>query len=262
MAANPTFAAAKLDMCFQITANKISFQARKMLQIPFLRARPLTVSVASSASNPQMHPKSYVKVCGVTNVEDALLAASSGANLIGMILWPKAKRSIHPVTAKEIAKVAREHGASPVAVFVDEDADTICKVCEDSDVDIAQLHGDGARSALTDLPSSLRTVYVMHADKAGIVQTVLPQIPVDWVLVDSLQGGSGERFDWSSLNPPLGRNGWLLAGGLTPENVAEAIATAHPTGVDVSSGVCGLDGLKKDVGKVQQYVAEAKGAFH
>lgn len=198
----------------------------------------------------------------MTNVDDAFLAASSGANLVGMILWPKAKRSIPPATAKEIAKISREHGASPVAVFVDEDAETICKICEESGVDIAQLHGDGARSALTGLPSSLRTVYVMHADKAGIVQTVSPDIPVDWVLLDSLQGGSGERFDWSSLNPPLGRNGWLLAGGLTPENVAEAIATAHPTGVDVSSGVCGSDGLKKHGGKVQQYVAEARGAFH
>lgn len=234
----------------------------KFLFCSFLRARPLTVSVASSASNAQLHSTSYIKVCGITNAEDALLAAYSGANLIGMILWPKAKRSITPATAKEIAKIAREHGASPVAVFVDEDAETICKVCEESDVDIAQLHGDGARSALIGLPSSLRTVYVMHADKAGIVQTALPQIPVDWVLLDSLQGGSGERFDWSSLNPPLGRNGWLLAGGLNPENVAEAIATAHPTGVDVSSGVCGPDGLKKDVGKVQQYVAEARGAFH
>ena len=178
-----------------------------------------------------------------------------------MILWPKAKRSIPPATAKEIAQIARQHGASPVAVFVDEDAATILRVCEESDVDIAQLHGDGARIALADLPSSLRTVYVMHADKAGVVQTTLPPSDVDWVLLDSLQGGSGERFDWSSLNPPRGRNGWLLAGGLTPDNVAEAIGTAHPTGVDVSSGVCGPDGLKKDVAKVQKYIVEARGAF-
>jgi phosphoribosylanthranilate isomerase len=178
-----------------------------------------------------------------------------------MILWPKAKRSIPPSTAKEIAKIARQHGAYPVAVFVDEDAATICRVCEQSDVEIAQLHGDGARSALADLPSTLKTVYVMHADKAGAVRTALPPIEVDWVLLDSLQGGSGERFDWSSLHPPRGRNGWLLAGGLTPDNVAEAIATAHPTGVDVSSGVCGPDGLKKDVAKVQQYVSEARGAY-
>jgi phosphoribosylanthranilate isomerase len=226
-----------------------------------LRARPATASfVANSAGNAEQSRR-YVKVCGVTNVEDALLAVSSGANLIGMILWPKAKRSIRPSTAKEIAKIAREHGASPVAVFVDEDAATICRVCEESDVDIAQLHGDGARSALADLPPSIKTVYVMHADMAGVVQTALPHIDVDWVLLDSLQGGSGERFDWSSLNPPRGRSGWLLAGGLTPENVAEAINTANPTGVDVSSGVCGPDGLKKDAAKVQQYVAEARGAY-
>ena len=180
-----------------------------------------------------------------------------------MILWPKAKRSIPPSTAKAIAAAARQHGASPVAVFVDEDAETIIRVCQESDVDIAQLHGDGARSALPFLPTTLRKVYVMHADKSGTVQTALPASDsiVDWVLLDSLQGGSGERFDWSRLAPPQGRCGWLLAGGLTPDNVAEAIRTAEPTGVDVSSGVCGPDGLKKDESKVQQYVNEARKAM-
>ena len=197
-------------------------------------------------------------------MDDAILAASSGANLIGMILWPKAKRSISTATARQIAAAAREHGAAPVAVFVDEDAATISRVCEESEVGIAQLHGDGARAALTDLSSSspsLQTVYVMHADKAGVVQTLHPAFEVDWVLLDSLQGGSGERFDWSSLHPPRGRHGWLLAGGLTPENVSQAISTAHPTGVDVSSGVCGPDGLKKDTTKVTLYVAEAAKTF-
>ncbi len=69
----------------------------------------------------------YVKVCGVTNVEDAILAAEAGANLIGMILWPKANRSITPAVAKEIAAEARKRGAEPVAVFVDENASTIIR---------------------------------------------------------------------------------------------------------------------------------------
>lgn len=228
----------------------------------FITARLSALAAIASSQPIKESAVRYIKVCGVTNVEDAILAASSGANLIGMILWPKAKRSITPATARAIAAAARQHGASPVGVFVDEDAATILRVCEESEIDIAQLHGDGARNALPDLPS-LRTVYVMHADKTGTVQTVLPpaDLLVDWVLLDSLQGGSGERFDWSSLAPPKGRCGWLLAGGLTPDNVAEAIGTAGPTGVDVSSGVCGPDGLKKDEFKVQQYVAEARRAM-
>lgn len=216
----------------------------------------------------------FIKVCGVTNVEDAHYAASCGANMIGMILCPKAKRSIPPHVAREISAIARQHNAIPVGVFVDEDAATIAEVCKASDVDVAQLHGNGARHAVLDLPSHLRTVYVMHADKSGTLQTPLPTDiargagreltrVVDWILLDSLQGGSGERFDWSSLNPPVHAcsRGWLLAGGLTPANVTEAIATAAPTGVDVSSGVCGPDGLKKDYRKVSLYIEGAVTAF-
>jgi hypothetical protein len=155
----------------------------------------------------------------------------AGANLIGMILWPRAKRSIPAALAREVAAAARAHGAEPVAVFVDEDADTIvrwvrgrataagracnicrlgractwqlgltphergvlsaagsimctsqpflktarlCRVCKESDVCIAQLHGDGARAALPHLPPHLAAVYVMHADKAGRLQTAPP----------------------------------------------------------------------------------------
>ncbi|GAB4815156.1 hypothetical protein N2152v2_002202 [Parachlorella kessleri] len=182
-----------------------------------------------------------------------------------MILWPKAKRSISPATAKQIAAVARRHSAQPVAVFVDEDADTIARVCEAADVQIAQLHGDGARASVSQLQLDLRVVYVMHAEKDGTLQTPVPQLDrqLDWILMDSLKGGSGESFDWQQLRPPLElcTSGWLLAGGLGPHNVAEAIQTAQPSGVDVSSGVCGPDGLRKDADKVVGFVTGAQQAF-
>jgi phosphoribosylanthranilate isomerase len=75
-----------------------------------------------------------------------------------------------------------------------------------------------------------------------------------------LQGGSGKTFDWSNLEVPagLGTQGWLLAGGLNPDNVAAAVGIARPTGVDVSSGVCGPDGLLKDHAKVLQFITQAK----
>lgn len=77
-----------------------------------------------------------------------------------------------------------------------------------------------------------------------------------------LQGGSGKSFDWSQLQAPtsLPTKGWLLAGGLNPGNVAQAVSVAHPTAVDVSSGVCGPDGLRKDHTKVQDFISQAKGA--
>lgn len=221
-----------------------------------------------------------IKICGVTTPEDAILAASSGANYIGMILWPKAKRSIPTDTAQAIAAAARQHNAIPVGVFVDEDAETIVRVCKDAKVDVAQLHGDGARRSLLHLPPSLSVIYVMHADVHGNLCTPLPsellpstlsdspkrqEMPlVDYILLDSLQGGSGEKFDWNAVTPPPTqetRRGWLLAGGLSPDNVSNAVRIALPNGVDVSSGVCGPDGLRKDENKVKGYIQNARYAF-
>ncbi|PSC74964.1 phosphoribosylanthranilate isomerase [Micractinium conductrix] len=211
-----------------------------------------------------------VKVCGVINAEDAAAAVAAGANLIGMILWPRAKRSVGGATAAAIAAAARAGGAEPVGVFVDEDAATIARVCAEAGVRVAQLHGEGARAALAQLPPDLAVVWVLHADKTGVVQSPLPPAGCrqpHWLIVDGLQGGSGEAFDWQQLRRQAAgfaassTHGWLLAGGLTPETVAEAIATATPTGVDVSSGVCGPDGLKKDLGKVQRYCSAAAAAF-
>ena len=85
--------------------------------------------------------------------------------------------------------------------------------------------------------------------------------PVDWVVVDSLKGGSGKAFDWKALQMPsdLSTNGWLLAGGLRPANVAEACSLARPDGVDVSSGVADATGLAKDPKAVSSFIAAAKG---
>lgn len=85
--------------------------------------------------------------------------------------------------------------------------------------------------------------------------------PVEYVLFDSLQGGSGQKFDWTRLQAPEGAfsQGWFLAGGLVPDNVAEAVRIARPYAVDVSSGVCGPDGLMKDHDKVRMFIANARG---
>lgn len=179
-------------------------------------------------------------------------------------MWPKAKRSVSDATAAAIAAAAREHGAQPVGVFVDEDAATIARRCRAAGIGIAQLHGDPARAALLQgLPQDLQVVYVVHATPEGQIVTPLPQQqPLDrspdWLLVDGQQGGSGQAYDWHALKvPALGQRGWLLAGGLHPGNVAEAAAVTRPTAVDVSSGVCGPDGLLKDHSKVAAFIAAA-----
>eukprot|EP00850_Spirogloea_muscicola_P012579 SM000082S22821 [mRNA] locus=s82:167414:168838:- [translate_table: standard] len=226
-----------------------------------------------------------VKICGVASPEDGVAAVAAGASLVGMILWPKSKRSVSLATAAEISRAVRSLGAETVGVFVDEDAATIARASEAAGVSYAQspspmphlqLHGDRARAALPHLPPDLRLVYVMQADSQGVLHTPppLPRLPwltsgaspgqsgrvaglVDWILVDGLQGGSGERFDWSNLAAPQGlsRRGWLLAGGLEPSNVAEAVALLHPDGVDVSSGVTGPDKIAKDPAKIAAFAA-------
>jgi phosphoribosylanthranilate isomerase len=113
-------------------------------------------------------------VCGVTSEEDCKLAVDAGANMIGMILWPKAKRSIETSTAAAICLYAQQHGAQAVGVFVDEDAATMCHKAAESGLDYVQLHGDAARSSLHDISEDLGVIYVMHAAPNGTVQTALP----------------------------------------------------------------------------------------
>ncbi len=115
-----------------------------------------------------------VKICGITSVQDAKLAASAGADMLGMIMWQKAKRAVSASVARDIASVAEDHGIQSVGVFVDENAQHIQDMCGESGVQVAQLHGKGARQALCQLPENLHVVYVMNSDDHGIIQTPSP----------------------------------------------------------------------------------------
>ncbi|XP_071732753.1 N-(5'-phosphoribosyl)anthranilate isomerase 1, chloroplastic-like [Rutidosis leptorrhynchoides] len=216
-------------------------------------------STEVSTFNKDGDSRPLVKMCGVTSAKDAALAAEAGADLIGMIIWPNSKRSVSVSTAKEISKVAREYGAKPVGVFVDDDSSTILKTSEDADLEFVQLHGDGSRAAFSNLSSERQIVYVLHANEDGELLNRISDEDcslVDWILVDSAKGGSGKGFNWSKFKlPPIkSKHGWLLAGGMKPENVTEAISLLRPDGVDVSSGICAPDGIQKDISRISSFI--------
>ena len=233
-----------------------------------------------------------VKVCGVTNARDAELAAQRGVDFVGAVLSPPAKRGVSEHTAKDIASAASENGAAPVAVFVDETPEIIDRVVSECGFKFAQLHGYYAREALFTLNERIKAIYALSVDENGDITTPKPaeialerdhakggpcagengwkkasdwvsrgRRTVDYMLLDSAIPGSGKQScEWNQMTPPKGasRCGFILAGGLNPSNVADAVEMLNPNGVDVSSGVCGLDGLRKDPELIEQFVQNAK----
>jgi phosphoribosylanthranilate isomerase len=151
--------------------------------------------------------------------------------------------------------------------------------------------GDGARAALKDLPARIKAIWVVNADASGAITTPMPgdeaelmkgrvdamganpvtaaidwvkgpRRTVDWVLVDGQNAGSGETYDWKGLKAPRGasRKGWILAGGLDPTNVSEAVMTTRPTAVDVASGVADESGVAKDKEKIEAFIQNVETA--
>jgi len=215
-----------------------------------------------------------VKICGITNAEDAVAAVEAGADAIGLNFYEKSPRCVSVADARRIVDaMERAHcTVIPIGVFVNHSSDKVRQVWEESRLAAVQLHGDEPPemlSALVPIP----VVRVWRFDERG-VQAIVQDLaacsekgakPVS-VLIDAWSpnhyGGTGGTISWAELadhprwlNLPL-----ILAGGLTSENVAEAIRIVRPQSVDVASGVESAPG-KKDVAKMRDFVATARAAF-
>lgn len=236
-----------------------------------------------------------VKVCGVRDAGTARVAAEAGADFIGMI-FARSRRRVSPGEARAIAEAVRATGgraetariegpangagwfaawneaiedalgrAGPLAVgvFADQTADEVNALAEETGIDLIQLSGgeDDAFARLMRRPA-LRTVHVRPRTAAADVLAAAVPGAGAGVHLDTdggaARGGTGVPFDWSVAAEAGRALPVMLAGGLTPENVADAIAAARPWAVDVSSGV-ETDGAK-DAGKVRAFVRAAKGA--
>ncbi|MDP9441100.1 MAG: phosphoribosylanthranilate isomerase [Actinomycetota bacterium] len=198
----------------------------------------------------------FVKICGTTSEEDALLAVAMGADAVGFIFAPS-PRQVAPAVAADIAKRLPPEVVT-VGVFRDHSPQRIVEIMETSGLRAAQLHGREKPEEAAWVRRRVRMV--IKAFAAGDAEVAnAKNYGADVTLLDAPNPGTGQVFDWRLAEgvPPGQR--LLLAGGLTPENVADAIAQVNPWGVDVVSGVEATPG-KKDPRRLRAFVAAAKAA--
>lgn len=198
-----------------------------------------------------------VKVCGITRPEDAVMAERAGADAIGMIFAPRSKRRIDRERAEAIVA-----GLGPfvarVGVFVDAPIDEVRGAVRELRLDAVQLHGTEPPAYAAALREEVRVVRAV-AFGPHVTPEALATYPADAVLLDAAHPGSGVAFGWDEAGAWRGHPRLILAGGLTPENVAAGIATLEPYGVDVASGVERAPGVK-DPARVEAFVRAVRAA--
>ena len=202
-----------------------------------------------------------VKICGVTTVADALMCAEAGADLIGLNFYRQGKRYVSPAAAREIAAALRALPRPPalVGVFVNETAAFMVAVLDECGLDFAQLSGDEPDEVLAAMGArgfkGLR--HLTHASR--FTNHASPPNRPDFLLdahVPGEYGGTGRTADWGAATDAARQWRVLLAGGLTPVNVAEAVRQVKPWGVDVASGV-EHSPRAKDAAQVRSFIQAA-----
>lgn len=198
----------------------------------------------------------FVKICGTTSEEDALLSVAMGADAVGFIFSPS-PRQVTPLVAGDISRRLPPEVIT-VGVFRNESKERVVEVVNGLGLKAAQLHGKetaaDARWIRERVPS---TIMAFAAGDRAIANAA--DYGADLVLLDAPSPGSGEVFDWRLAEGVADGTRLLLAGGLDPTNVARAIALVHPWGVDVASGVESSPGVK-DPAKLRVFIATAKAA--
>ncbi|HWI20160.1 MAG TPA: phosphoribosylanthranilate isomerase [Vicinamibacterales bacterium] len=196
-----------------------------------------------------------VKICGITRPEDAAAAVEYGASYIGFVLWPNSPRAATLHIVSRIAPALPDH-VTPVGVFVNPSIDDI-SAAADAGIKAAQVHAVAAGVSLKG--ARVPIIPAVHLSWNGIE----PDVDDELILLDAhdpvKHGGTGKKVDWVRAAVVAQSRRVILAGGLTPDNVAEAIQTVQPFAVDVASGVEAAPGVK-DPMKLKLFIANALGA--
>ena len=201
-----------------------------------------------------------VKVCGITRLEDAELAIEHGAWALGFILWPPSKRHVDPAVAAGITRQVRRK-VETVGVFVDQPLDEIANAVDFLGLSHVQLHGDEGPSFCSAVAqrTGARVIKALRIGHAADIRDS-ERFHTDFHLLDTARagayGGTGQTWDWGLIAQRRSKVPLILSGGLTSENVAEAIAAVKPWAVDVASGVEASPGVK-DPGKLEAFFAAA-----
>ncbi|MEZ5775202.1 MAG: phosphoribosylanthranilate isomerase [Hyphomicrobiaceae bacterium] len=211
-----------------------------------------------------------VKICGLSTPETLRAALEAGADMIGLVLFPKSPRNVSLETAAELAELARGH-AEVVVLMVDPDDDLVRRAAEAIRPDLIQLHGSespervAAVRALSGVPV-MKVIKVETAADAlqsrafrGVADRIMFDAKAPKGLKGALPGGNGITFDWRALEAVAGDGPYMLSGGLTPDTVAAAVRLTGAPMVDVSSGVERRPG-EKDCALIGRFVAEAQAA--
>ncbi|MEI7971159.1 MAG: phosphoribosylanthranilate isomerase [Actinomycetota bacterium] len=198
----------------------------------------------------------FIKICGITNEQDALLAVALGADALGFVFAPS-PRQISPALAREIVKRLPPETVT-VGVFRNETPARVVEIVNEARLQGAQLHGHETPAMTAEVATNVR--FVIKAVVAGSPDAAHANtFASDAILVDGLHPGSGMAYDWELLQDIPTDIRLMLSGGLTPDNVASGILQVHPWGVDVSSGVEKSPG-QKDAVKMRHFMTNARDA--
>jgi phosphoribosylanthranilate isomerase len=213
-----------------------------------------------SAQHDMVKTMTKIKICGIKTINDAVAAMDAGADLIGFNFYPKSPRYVEVGMVRNIMSVVRQDGrAKSVGVFVNASVGEILATMETLGLNLAQLHGDETIEMLNQLDGKgFKAFRGIPKSVDGFIRSEAPAFLVD-ASVKGVYGGSGVTADWDGAAELAKKFPLLLAGGLTPENVAEAVGRVKPWGVDVASGVESAPG-EKDARKMKAFVRAVRSA--